>query len=450
MIILGLLITAVCGWRLLPRRWSAHPLECLALGFLLAAFGLSAEIFLLQVSGLPWNGWAALAPWLAAAGWALTRGRPPLSFGFDPRALLPIGATLLVCAIWLPYERAMPLTSQTWDAWAIWLFKAKAFYLDGAMGPYLARAGEFVGQPGYPLLTPLYATFLYSLAGGVDDGGAKLTSPVFFLALLGAFHFLARRAAGALPAAAATAMLALTPMMQSVAFDLAGYADTALAAYMVCAAGFGYLAIRDGARADVVAAALAATAAAWTKNEGQFFLLGFGAAMAAWLLARRRPALEWVALIAPPAVLLGVWSLVRSGSAVEAAGFRMGLEFQPELFSGALRTMLQKAFAINGFALAFLLLPGGAAAGAALAAPRVFWLIPGLAVWQFLGALLAYATGRNDLQWWLATSADRLLSQIAPLCLLTTAVAFGMWLDAQAKQQMAPSKAATPRNLRRR
>jgi hypothetical protein len=449
MILAGLLLTALCGWLLLPRRWQAHPLEGLGLGFLLTAFGLSAECFFLSIAGLPWNGWLALAPWLAAAGWAAFREPPALGKGFSAPALAPLAATLLVLAAWAPYERAMPLTSQTWDSWAIWLFKAKAFYLDGGIAPYLERAGEFVGQPGYPLLTPLYAAFLYSLAGGVADDGAKLTSPVFFVAMLGAFHFLTRRAAGSLTAAAATTMLALTPLMQSVAFDLPGYADTALTAYFVCAGGFAYLAMRGEGQADVAAAALAATAAAWTKNEGQFFLLGLAAALAVWMLLRSRPALEWAALLAPPLLLLGSWSLVRSGQDVEAAGFAVGLDFQPALFSTALRAMLQKAFSFSSFGLAFLLLPAGVVAGLSLGAPRFFWLIPGLAMWQFLGALLAYATGRNEIQWWLGTSADRLLSQIAPLCLLTAAAAFGLWFEAQPKPGPEPASSPAKKSRKR-
>ena len=450
MILAGLLLTAACGWLLLPRRWGAHPIEGLALGFLLAAFGLSAECFFLSAAGISWNGWIALAPWLAGAGWAALRRPPALGSGFSLPALLPVAATAVVCAAWLPYERAMPLTSQTWDSWAIWLFKAKAFYLDGGIAPYLERAGEFVGQPGYPLLTPLYGAFLYSLAGGVDDGGAKLTSPAFFVAMLGAFHFLSRGAAGSLTAAGVTAMLALTPLMQSVAFDLPGYADTALAAYVVCAAGFAYLAMRGEDRADVIAAALAATAAAWTKNEGQFFLLGLGAALAVWLLVRRRPVVEWAFLVAPPAVLLGVWSLVRSGQAVEAAGFTVGLDFQTGLFTTALRAMLQKAFSFSSFALAFALLPAGVAGALSLGAPRAFWLLPGLALWQLAGALMAYATGRNDIQWWLATSADRLLSQITPLCLLTAAVAFGLWFESAPAASSAPKPAAPAKKSRKR
>ncbi|MEZ5362417.1 MAG: hypothetical protein R2748_08790 [Bryobacterales bacterium] len=447
MILLGLLLTAILGWLVLPRRWTAAPLEGLSLGFLLAAFGISVEMFVFGLVGLPLCGWLALIPWALGAAWLTYRERPALK-GLSLPALLPIGAAVCVCAAWWPYERMMPLTSQAWDAWAIWLFKAKAFFLDGSTSPYLARAAEFVGQPGYPLLTPLYSTFLYALAGGVDDAAAKMTSPFFFLAMLGAFHFLARRAAGPVTAAGTTAMLALTPMLQSVAFELAGYADTALAAYMVCGAGFAYLAVRDGDGADIAAAALAGTAAAWTKNEGQFFLVGVGAALAAWMFASRRPPKDWAWLAAPPLLLLGLWWAVRSSAAVEAAGFSVGLDFQAALFSTALRTMLQKAFSLSSFNLAFLLLPAAAAMGATFGATRAFWLAPALVVWQFLGALLAYATGRNDLAWWLGTSADRLLSQMAPLCLFSLALAFALWSQAQPAPAPDPEPPAAKRRKR--
>ncbi len=451
MIALGLILTALCGWLLVPRRWQAHPLEGLAMGFLLVAFGLSLEAFVLGILAVaPWNGWASLAPWVALAGWAAYRRGVHLGSGFEPAALAPLGAAAAVTAAWLPYERAMPLTSQAWDAWAIWLFKAKAFFLDGSIAPYLARSAEFTGQPGYPLLTPLYSTVLYALSGEVDDGGAKLASPCFYLAMLGAFHFVARRAAGVRVAAATTTMLALTPLLQTVAFDLAGYADTALAAYVVCAAGFGYLAVRDGNWSDLTAAALAGTAAAWTKNEGQFFSLGLVAVLMAWLFARKRPRLEWALVLAPPVLLLGAWSLVRSSQGVEAAGFRVGLDFQPDLFSTALRVVLRKAFTLGSFNLAFWLLPAAAAVAASVGAARWFWMLPGLALWQLAGALMAYATGRNDLAWWLETSADRLLSQIAPLCLLAAAAAFGSWFDAQPKPAPAPAGPKPKRGKRRK
>ena len=442
MVYLGLILTALLGWLLLPRRLQAGPAEGLAAGFCLAAFAVSVEMFAAGAAGLALSPWAALLPLLAGGVWKTVRRRPAFVFQLHPAQWAALAAAALALAVWGPYERAMPLTSQSWDAWAIWLFKAKAFYLDGSIGVYLDRSREFIGQPGYPLLTPLYATFLYGLAGEVADQSAKVLSPCFYLALLGVFHGVARHAAGSLTAGLATAILALTAMVQRVAFELAGYADTALAAYFVLAAGLLALWLRDQQPSDLIAASLAAPAAAWPTPEGQLFLLAFGA-IAAWgLIRNRRPWTEWAWLAAPPAALLGAWSALRAAHGVEAAGFALLADFDAGLFATALRSMLRKAFSLTSFQLSFPLLLAGAAAGAAWRAPAWFWVAPALAAWQFLGALLAYATGRNEIQWWLETSADRLLSQIAPLALLTAALAWGLWFQAALAEPAARRRRA--------
>jgi hypothetical protein len=424
------------------------------LGFALLAFGLSAEMFLLGVAGFLPPAWLALAPWVLGAAWKVTKDRPALAWNWHPAQLAACLAAVAALAVWGPYERAMPLTSQSWDAWAIWLFKAKAFYLDGSLGGYLSRTSEFVGQPGYPLLTPLYATFLYQLAGEAADQSAKLLSPCFYLALLGTFHYLVRRLANPLTAGLTTAMVALTSVTQRVAFDLAGYADTALSLYFVAAAGFLALWLRDERRLDLAAASLAAAAGAWTKNEGQLFLLAFAVIAAIGLLRKKGDWLDWVWIGAPAAVLLGLWSAVRSSYGVEAAGFSLLADFQGDLFATALRSMLRKAFSLLAFQLSYPLLLAAIAAGAAWRAPLWFWTAPVLALWQFTGALLAYATGRNEIQWWLETSADRLLAQTAPLAVLTAAFAWGLWFQAAPQAVQPPPlddrKAAQPAPRARR
>ena len=446
MIFAGLIVTALFGWLLLPRRLEAGPLEGLSLGFALVAFGLSAELFLFGIAGFLPPAWLALAPFALGAVWKTTRERPDPRQRFHPAQLAALLSLAAVLAVWAPYERVSPLSSQSWDAWAIWLFKAKAFYLDGSLGGYLSRTEEFVGQPGYPLLTPLYATFLYQLAGEAADQSAKALSPCFYLAMLGCFHYFARRLANPLAAALTTAMLALTTAPQRVAFDLAGYADTALAVYFLAAAGFLTLWLRDGRRLDLAAASLAAAAAAWTKNEGQLFLLAFGAIAAYGLFKRRGPWPEWVWPAAPAALLLGLWSAVRTAYGVEAAGFALLADFQGDLFVTALRSMLRKAFAPSVFQLSYPLLLGGMVAGASLRAPWWFWATPALAVWQTAGALLAYATGRNEIHWWLETSAERLLVQTVPLALLTAATAWGLWFETTPQSE---PRAATDKRRRR-
>ena len=161
MIPLALLLTALLGW-LLVRPVAAGIPACpsLALGFLTGAAALSLQLLLYNLAHIPWNRWTILLPWLALVAARAPRPRvsasPRLPGWLELPGLLFAAAVLLA---WLPYERLMPLNE--WDAVMLWMFKGKAFYLDRGIAPYLARAGDFLANPAYPLLVPLYATFLY-------------------------------------------------------------------------------------------------------------------------------------------------------------------------------------------------------------------------------------------------------------------------------------------------
>jgi hypothetical protein len=250
------------------------PRACFAFGA--GAAALSFQLFVYSLAGLPWNPLLILAPWIAGAAIVLIRfphkiAAPNWRTPSWWEALLLLAA-LAPIAVWGPLERLMPLTSQAWDAWAIWLFKARAFYLDGGIEPFLTRTSEFSTQPGYPLLVPLYATFLYVVNGAVADHAAKILSPCYFAATLGVYSHFSRRFGRPEVAAATTAMLGWLPMAAVVAFRLAGYADTALAFYFVVAGRFLYGWLKEDRTEDLAAAVLGATAAAWTKNEGLLFL----------------------------------------------------------------------------------------------------------------------------------------------------------------------------------
>ncbi len=429
MIVLGLALTALLGWLSLPHRLNLGLVSGLALGFLAASFGLSVELFVFSVVGLPLNAVLAITPWIVFAVWSTMRGRPMPSIQVTAGAVLALGVTSIVMALWLPMERSMTLNSQSWDAWAIWLFKAKAFYLDGNISDYLSRSVEFIGQPGYPLLTPLYSTWLYEWSDTLADHGAKLTSPLYFLATIGASWWIIGRLAGPTTAGITASLVALTPMVQRTAFDWAGYADTALSAYFVVAAGFLVLWIRDAEIIDLAAGSLAATAAAWTKNEGQVFLAIFMAIAVATLVSRRRGTVSWVWVLAPPTLLIGTWFAVRATHGVEAAGFVPGAGFDLGLFTTAAGTMASKALSPNGFALAFPLFLATCSIAMVGRVSLARWAPSTLVLAHIAAALLAYSTGRNEISWWLETSADRVLAQIAPLAIVAAAAVLAPWLE---------------------
>ena len=132
------------------------------------------------------------------------------------------------------------------------------------------------------------------------------------------------------------------------------------------------------------------------------------------------------------------WALVRRAYGLEAAGFVPGASFDLNLFWTALGTLLAKTVELQLFSLTFLVLLASLAAAFRLHLAAAFWTLPALVLWHLGGALLAYSTGRNDLAWWLGTSADRILAQIAPVALLCGAVVFGQWMSA-AETAASPS-----------
>jgi hypothetical protein len=451
MMFLWLLLVCLVGWLLLPPRWEMGALSRLSFAFAAGAAAMSVQMFAFDVAGIGWSRLTLLVPWCIIAGWMVYRRGSSLAeplWPLRPPSLAPLPVVLLVVTIvpvlvWLPYERLMPLTA--WDAWAIWLMKAKAAYLDGTIDGFLSRHRELLGHPEYPLLVPLYATFFYVFKGGVADHAGKALSPFFYLALLGVFYWFARRWSTAGIAMALTAMLAWIPMVARLGFEYSGYAGATLAVYFVAAAGFLVEWYRKDDPSYLAGASLAATAAAWTKNEGQFFLVGVVLLAAAGLIYRRCSPRAWGLLLAPPVLLLGPWILVRGSHGLAAPEFTPLIDFEPDLFRIATRRLLRMALDVSYYNLGFYAFVAASVAAAFVGVSKRFWLLPALVVWQSLGALLAYATGRNDIEWWLGTSADRILGQIAPLALLPVALFFGEWNAKEDADKPTPEPAPARR-----
>jgi hypothetical protein len=411
MVLLAAAATVLVGW-VAVGRWSGW-----STWFCAGAGVLSLQMLLFSLLRIPWHPAAILAPWLALAAWRWRRNPPTWRWPDRPAGIewLALAVMVVAPALWLPYERMMPLSSRGWDAWAIWLFKSRAFVADGSVQGYLARAGEFNAQPSYPLLVPLYGAFLWKLGGG--DQAAKAISPLFFLALLGSFYGLARRFAPRPVALVFTALLANLHMVNIAAFELAGYADTSLAAYLLLGAGFLHAWYREDRPEDLGLAAGFAGLAAWTKNEGLFFL----AAIAALVIARRPRAWKAPALAVVVTVL--PWTALRQVYGVPGSDLWTGRLNWANLWPGL--QSFGQAFHLGRYNLTFWLLPAAALLYRRVGVDHRWLLLPGLVAWQLAGLLGAYLSGRNELAWWIGTSLDRILAQVAPLALLASALAAG-------------------------
>jgi hypothetical protein len=445
MIWLGLALTAVLGRALAP----ACPSFLLA--FPLGAAALSMQLLLYNLARVPWNLATVLIPWAVLLGWRIYR-RPAIAW---PKPGLPgwtewpplIFAAVVLFA-WVPYERLMPLNE--WDAVMLWMFKGKAFYLDRGVGPYLARGGEFLGNAAYPVMVPLYATFLYVWMGEPADSAAKLLSPCFFAALAAGFFHLVRRFGSRTVATTFTAMLVGVHIVNFVAFHYAGYADTAIAVSVLMGAGFLYAWLREGEYRDFALAVAFASLGAWTKNEGLFFLAGLGAAAGLLLLWKRLWDWRyWVILAGLPALAVGPWALARSLYGIKRPGQLSGEILQTNVASywPTLKSLAQHAFAPEVFNLVFPLFLAAVLLYRKAGLDWTFLLLPALVVWQMFGVTLVYVTGPVSLQWMIGSSLDRVLSQIAPLALLGPALAFAAWygaLEAKPAAALKPPPAKSP------
>jgi len=440
-----------CGWTQYGSTQSGS-MQCgwvpaLSLGFAAGAGILSLQMLFYGLLHLPWNPFLLLLPWapLIYLRYRQSRLWPAFSIRHIARPnwleCVALIAMLAGPLAWLPYERVMPLNARNWDAWAIWLFKAKAFYTDGNLGSFLKRAGEFACQPSYPLLIPLYGTLIYRLAGAAVDDLAKAVTPCFFFALLGAFYYFARRFASRPVALVFTAMLANLHMVNIVAFELAGYADTALSVYLLAGAGFLYAWWKSGDSGDLILAALFSSLAAWTKNEGLFFLAGAVLVALPRLVRTHVPAKVWATAAIWPVIAVVPWLALRHAYGVPGTDVVGGTLALGNLWPGV-EGILRQAVKPNVYNWTFWLLAASLFLFRRASLDSGWWLLPGAVFWQLLGLIGAYLSSRNEIEWWIGTSLDRILSQVAPLALLAPALVAGAWssiLQSRLPQAAAPA-----------
>jgi hypothetical protein len=251
---------------------------------LLGAAAFALQLWLYGAIHLPWNDLTMLGPWLLAA---LLRRRHLLgSVAADARdlageirlllasGLLEALLTVLLAIISLVY--LVNLLTQPvlgWDGIAMWLFKAKVFYLQQAvdLGPI---AGDIQRNLDYPPLYPLLVDSSYVLIGHLDEVFGKSVTFLFFLTGLLAFYVTVKALLGRLPALAFSFLFAALPIFQVALFSYAqmGWADYPVGILMLVSLQHLLHGRLTGDPLSYLAAGVFAALAAVTKNEGLSFL----------------------------------------------------------------------------------------------------------------------------------------------------------------------------------
>lgn len=273
----------LASWLLLPTR-NVNFLLLLSTGIPLG-FGVVAclyffwfEIFNPAIPGFIWLELAIIAA-LVYVNWkhrkylfeifaAPIRNRNKLDWVFGILFLL---IAFIGIAAFINYTTANP--HGRYDAWAIWTVRARMFFRSGEYWKSIFVPQVF--HADYPLLVPLTIAHSWILAGTESQRIPPAVAGLFTFSsagiLVGSLFSMAKKQISWL----AGILLLSTPWV--IYFGSLQFSDLPLAAYILAASSSLCLALidRDNSSRWLILAGLSAGFAAWTKNEGQMFLLVF-------------------------------------------------------------------------------------------------------------------------------------------------------------------------------
>lgn len=144
---------------------------------------------------------------------------------------------MAVCLFQIAFvlAQAVRVPLGSFDAWSLWEYKGRRFWLDGGItGGFLHDHAAIFAHPAYPPLVPLLIAWVYVWLGAADPTLMKPLFACFYAALLAAFFAALRPRLGARGALLATAALALLPQVADYAGT--GLADVPLTAALVASA----------------------------------------------------------------------------------------------------------------------------------------------------------------------------------------------------------------------
>lgn len=342
-----------------------------------------------------------------------------------------VAAAGLLAAL-LVVERYFAHPEGSWDAIAIWNNRAR--YLLLGEGRAFARAfSPGNAHPDYPLLVPACVAQGWRWLGerplvGLGVGAGFLALAVASLGLI-----VTRRRGSDAGLGVALVLLGAPSFVALAATQIA---DVPLAAFVAIALGLVALALEEDERRGerLALAGLAAGLGAWTKNEGELFLVAIGLALAA-TRARpdepRRESLRRAAIFvvgALPALVALAWLklgyaprndiLAGLGGALEKLG-----DLRRPIAVG--RAALDESVRAHRWGVGVLASPilviafaGRNARGPAV---RVAAIACALVA---AGFLAVYVVTPLDLQWHLEHSLERLAAQLLPAWLLVVFLSF--------------------------
>jgi hypothetical protein len=325
------------------------------------------------------------------------------------------GAAVLLVYLEALFRRARLSEPGAWDTWAFWMPKAKSIVYFGGLDTGEGGFTSFA-NPDYPPLKPAIDAVGFRFLGEVDPGALVLQNWIVTAAFFGALAALLAPRVHPAILWPSLAVLALLPNFGALVGSL--LADEPLAMLFALAGVCGALWLLDRDPRFVALAAVFTSAAALVKNEGLMLALVLALLVAA--AARGRPWRELVALAAAPIAVVIPWRLWMDANGVpESPALRLGDLVDPGYLLDRIDRLQTALRELPPFLLAFdrwlLTIPVVVLVSLVLVRrrPALSVYALGTLVLGFLGFATVYWASTYPLDWYIDTSAERVVSSLA-------------------------------------
>lgn len=208
-------------------------LEVIPYGFGIGSGIVVLQLIIYSLLHIPWNVWSLLLPlvlfilfvYIKNTLWQYHIRLP--QYRLTKLQLFFLFIIILLCIFVVFEAQLRPLYA--WDGIALWLFKAKVFFLDS--GFVTQRIPYF--ENGYPYFLSLLITYLYLFLSHINDRAVLLLFAFYYIFLGIACFFALKKQLGITKAFVGTFLLLATQnIIRHGGRWEAGYADLSLAFYI--------------------------------------------------------------------------------------------------------------------------------------------------------------------------------------------------------------------------
>lgn len=375
----------------------------------------------------------------------------------DQLLILSVLVTLLLV---LGFELCMPI--DLWDARAIWLMKARTFFVeDGFKSVYLVSDHFRSALKAYPNGYSLMLAFLSRLAGNMNEHALKIYLFMNFMsvvsALLGMFKYIFSSVKWHIILLLLVAILLSTKI---TLYALSGYADISLSLGILGSVVCMILALRSSTAEDcarlLFIGNLSALFALNIKNEGlPFFIIYLVLSMILFIMQerikgivevwknRRKMVIGFATALVVSVCIFGVWILVRNSAGITSEmPVVLADRTAPESISRILiifRAFVTELLRIDRWSVLLFpifVLVGGVGGTLLFGRKTRKYAIPSVMLFCQLGIYaITYFYTKFDLNWHLMTSLERLYIHLIPSMLCVAMYYIGLNMNNDSSEQ---------------